>query len=195
MVPPYAANTWREYSNEMGIWEKDARGSLNAVYAFLRDLGVRWYLPGELGEIVPKEASIALPRMDKTVRPDFALRYFWQYFKNFNNTSRNEILWQLRMGLNEERVGNCGGVCHGIGFVIGREETKQAHPEYYKLWDGKRTPDLSHTGGEPCLSSPGLFASNVRFVRAMFDFCNEEMISVMMSDGMCSMCQCELCKG
>ncbi len=186
--PPYAANTWREYSREMGIWEKDARGSLNAVYAFLRDLGIRWYLPGELGEIVPKKNSIALPSVDKTVLPDFALRYFWQYYKNFNNTGRDEILWQLRLGLNEDRVGNCGGLCHGIGFVIGREETKQAHPEFYKMENGKRV-------GAPCLSSPGLLAANVRFVRAMFDFCNEEMISVMMTDGMGSICQCELCKG
>ena len=185
--PPYVYQTWREYSSKMGIWEKDERGSLNAVYAFLRDLGVRWYLPGELGEIVPKKTSIAISPVDKTVLPDFALRYFWQYFKSFNNTGRDQILWQLRMGLNEDRVGNCGGLCHGIGFVIGREETKQAHPEFYKMENGKRV-------GAPCLSSPGLFASNVKFVRAMFDIYNEEMISVMMPDGMCSMCQCELCK-
>ena len=193
---PYIYQTcWREYSSKMGIWEKDERGSLNAVYAFLRDLGIRWYLPGELGEIVPKKTSIALPSVDKTVLPDFALRYFWQYGKEFYCNQRDEILWQLRLGLNEDRVGNCGGLCHGIGLVIGREETKQAHPEFYKQWNGKRIPDKDHPGGEPCLSSPGLLASNVKFVRAMFDFCNEEMISVMMPDGMGSMCQCELCKG
>jgi len=193
---PYIYQTcWREYSSKMGIWEKDERGSLNAVYAFLRDLGIRWYLPGELGEIVPKKNSIALPSVDKTVLPDFALRYFWQYGKEFYCNQRDEILWQLRLGLNEDRVGNCGGLCHGIGLVSGREETKQAHPEYYKQWNGKRIPDKDHPGGEPCLSSPGLLASNVKFVRAMFDFCNEEMISVMMTDGLASICQCELCKG
>ena len=192
---PYVYQTWREYSSKMGIWEKDERGSLNAVYAFLRDQGIRWYLPGEMGEIVPKKTSIAIPSVDKTVLPDFALRYFWQYGKEFYCNQRDEILWQLRLGLNEDRVGNFGGLCHGIGIVIGREETKQAHPEFYKQWNGKRIPDKDHPGGEPCLSSPGLLASNVKYVRAMFDFCNEEMISVMMTDGLASICQCELCKG
>ena len=43
------------------VWGFDERGSFNAVCGFLRSLGVRWYLPGELGEVVPKTASIALP--------------------------------------------------------------------------------------------------------------------------------------
>jgi hypothetical protein len=38
-----------------GFWDYDERGSLNAVYAFLRSLGVRWYMPGDLGEIVPQK--------------------------------------------------------------------------------------------------------------------------------------------
>jgi hypothetical protein len=28
-------------------------GTMNAVYSFLDSLGVRWYLPGDLGEVVP----------------------------------------------------------------------------------------------------------------------------------------------
>ena len=192
-TPGSVYSTWREHSKEMGIWEKDERGSLNAVYAFLRDLGIRWYLPGELGEIVPKKNSIEIPLVDKTVRPDFAIRYFDIYFRHFANTSRDQTLWQLRMGLSQapELVGNGGGICHGIGNVIGREETKQAHPEYYKLMNGKR---ITADSGVPCLSSPGLFASNVKYVRALFELYNEPMVSVMMTDGMDSICQCELCK-
>jgi hypothetical protein len=72
---------------------------LNAVHDYLRGLGVRWFMPGELGEVVPKMASIPLPRAsgsrsretsddarnpnsdepgyvhDKTVRPDFAVHH------------------------------------------------------------------------------------------------------------------------
>lgn len=36
-----------------GFWEHDLGGSLNAVYALLRSWGVRWYMPGELGEVLP----------------------------------------------------------------------------------------------------------------------------------------------
>ncbi|MCA1810020.1 MAG: hypothetical protein LC725_11325 [Lentisphaerae bacterium] len=57
-----------------GIWTMDKGGSLQAVYGFLRDLGVRWYMPGELGEVVPQRNSIDLPVVDQTVTPDYAYR-------------------------------------------------------------------------------------------------------------------------
>lgn len=53
------------------IWAQDERGSFNAVCGFLMRLGVRWYLPGELGEVLPATKTIALPKLDETVRPDF----------------------------------------------------------------------------------------------------------------------------
>ena len=69
---------WELFKNynspELG-WELDERGSLNAVYEFLRLQGVRWYLPDPLGEIVPRQASLELSEINKTVQPDFALRF------------------------------------------------------------------------------------------------------------------------
>jgi hypothetical protein len=87
---PFAAGMYRNYSgnarqfdpanavsgDEIQFWRFDKRGSLNAVYAWLRELGVRWYMPGELGEIVPQTRSIALRAIDRTIRPDFAIRSF-----------------------------------------------------------------------------------------------------------------------
>jgi len=61
-------------NEELQIWEFDDAGALNAVYNFLRELGVRWFYPGELGKIVPQTKNIALPSENKVVRPDFALR-------------------------------------------------------------------------------------------------------------------------
>ncbi len=191
---------FRQYSRTLGIWDYDERGSLNAVYAFLRDQGIRWYLPGELGEIAPKKTSVELPKVDKTTRPDFAMRNPYQYGKLFRSESKDEIFWQLRMGFNRasDVIGSDYGVgtAHGICYVIGREGMEQAHPEYYAknadgslfvMRNGRRDP-------RPCLSSPGLLASNVKYIRALFDFYGEPMVSVMMPDGYGSTCQCELCK-
>ena len=198
---------FRTYSRTLGIWQADERGSLNAVYAFLRDQGIRWYLPGELGEIVPKKTSVALPRVDKTVRPDFALRNPSPLFKDWWISSnwaggKDEILWQLRMGFNKasDVIGSDYGVglAHGLCYVFGREGMEQTHPEYYAknkdgalviMRSGRRDPC-------PCLSSPGLLASNVKYIRALFDFYGEPMVSVMMPDGYAGegICQCELCK-
>ena len=57
-------------------WNYDERGSFNAVCGFLNKLGVRWYLPGELGEVVPQRKTIALPKLNMVVKPDFPLRQF-----------------------------------------------------------------------------------------------------------------------
>ena len=201
---PYT-DLFRQYSRKLGIWEADERGSLNAVYAFLRDQGVRWYLPGDLGEIVPKKTNLELQRVDKTVQPDFAVRYPCQYFKDWWCSDswaggKDEILWQLRMGFSRAHdvIGSTYGVgtAHGICYVFGREGMEQAHPEYYaKNADGSLV--IMRSGRRdplPCLSSPGLLASNVKYIRALFDFYGEPMVSVMMPDGYAGTCQCELCK-
>ena len=186
---------YKQYSRTMGIWELDERGSLNAVYEFLRMQGVRWYLPGELGEIVPRAKSIALPRLDRLVKPDFALRYFYQYAKRFSMASKDEVLWQLRLGLNQapDLVG-LGPMGHGTILAHGRDEVKAAHPEYFALFGGRReTGGNKH--GKPCLSSPGLLRDNVKLVRAIFDIHDAPLVSVMPADGYVNLCQCDLCKG
>jgi hypothetical protein len=39
-------------AGNINVWTYDERGSFNAVCGFLRDqLGVRWYMPGEIGEM------------------------------------------------------------------------------------------------------------------------------------------------
>ena len=62
-MPEALAKEDREY-----LWQFDERGSFNTVCGYLRSLGVRWYLPGELGEVVPKMKSVPLPRSDARSR-------------------------------------------------------------------------------------------------------------------------------
>lgn len=185
--------TYKRYNRELDIWENDDRGSLNAVYSFLRSLGVRWYMPGELGEIVPRMASIELPRVDSLTEPDFAMRNM--FFAFHHMADRDDILWYLRLGLNRGReIMGLGQPGHGSRDVTGRDEVKKAHPEYYALYGGKR--DTEYGGkGRPCLSSEGLLQANVRFARAVFDIYDEPSVSVMPQDGYANVCQCHLCQG
>lgn len=189
----------RSYSPLLDLWEADERGSLNAVYRFVSDLGVRWYYPGELGLIVPERKSIALPTVDVTARPDFPLRHLFIYFNEFF-TARpgledmlDKVRWQLWLGLRSKRlvIGHSTG--HGTMSVISRPEVKAAHPEYYQLQSGKRL--THHDGyGAPCLSSQGLLEENIRYVRAVYDVLNQPAASVAPSDGY-TPCHCDLCKG
>ena len=192
---PYS-QFWKQHNVDLGISELDEHGSLNAVCHFLGMLGVRWYMPNALGEIVPKKPTIPLPQVNKTVRPDFAYRFAYQYGRRFRGASRDEIMWQLRMGFNQAPdVVGVGYIAHGTALVIGHPEVKAAHPEFYALVNGKRLTDGKHAKhGKPCLSSPGLIEQNVKFVRAMFDILDAPMVSVMPTDGFTSLCQCDRCK-
>jgi len=183
------SSTFKAYNKELDVWCLDKRGSLNAVYDFLRSLGVRWYAAGELGEILPELKSIPLPEVEKTVRPHFGHRQMMFYADRFFMASRAQALWQLRLGLNWR--GAAGG--HGIDYVIHHENTRKAHPEFYMMVNGKR--DIVSRGGKPCLSSEGLVKANVEFAKAYFDIYGGGIVSAMPTDGYVNLCQCDLCRG
>jgi len=192
---------WKQHNTALDLWAMDERGSFNAVAAFLRMQGVRWYMAGELGEIVPKKADIALPKVNETVRPDFELRYPYLYGQRFGQGGGDlsNLMWQLHMGFNQAPdVIGVGYRAHGIAHLISRPDVKKAHPEYYALIGGRRVTErrfAKRDKGVPCLSSPGLIANNVKFVRTMFDVFDMPMVSVMPVDGFTSICQCERCEG
>ncbi|MFA7158054.1 MAG: DUF4838 domain-containing protein [Kiritimatiellia bacterium] len=184
------------YSPAAGICDFDERGSLNAVYELLRSLGVRWYMTGDLGEILPaKMANIIIPDLNREVHPDFPYRDLGSYSPGFHFGSRDAILYHLRIGLDPSPANMGRDWPHGLNNVHGREETKKAHPEYYALYDGKRS--IGDKGaGHPCLSSKGLFDSTVNFARMVFDiYPDKPTIGVMPQDAYICLCQCELCKG
>jgi hypothetical protein len=192
-------STHRLYSPLLDIWATDGRGSINAVYHFLKTLGVRWYYPDETGLIVPTMKSIALPKIDMVSKPDFPMRDMLVYYNEFFHARPgveemgDRIKWQLWLGLNSDVnvLGHTQG--HGTMVVICRDEMKKEHPDYYALYNGKRAINFDGYGA-PCLSSEGLFEENVKFIRAAYDICKEPMFSVSPSDSY-SLCGCELCKG
>ncbi len=171
-------------------WGGDERGSFNAVAGFLHRLGVRWYLPGELGEIVPKLKSIPLPKINVTVRPDFAMRRF--AFRFGVNKSLETALWAMRLGtrdpLDFEQA-------HGMAIMTGREANFAAHPDWYALYGGKRHFQPGYTKNQLCYSNEELFQETVRYVRAQFDHYKVKAVSVMPPDGYTAICQCKLCEG
>ena len=59
-------------------WERSyERATLFGVYDFLeREVGMRFYFPGELGTIAPKARKLSLPFAERTVRPRFMVRRY-----------------------------------------------------------------------------------------------------------------------
>ena len=170
-------------------WGADERGSFNAVAGFLHGLGVRWYMPGELGEVVPSLKSIPLPKIDETVRPDFPLRRF--NFR-FGNNRLETALWAMRLGTRDPLDFQ---VAHGMATMTGRDAIFAAHPEWFALYGGKRNYQPGYSKNQLCYSNEELFHETVRFVRAQFDRLHADVVSVMPPDGYTSICQCKLCEG
>lgn len=180
---------FKSFHAGFGVWAGDEHGSLNAVNDFLRSLGVEWYMPGDLGEVLPRATSIPLPAVDRTVRPEFARRAMSFYFNAPFEASAEEFLWQLRLGLGGG--GDIGG--HGIMYILEPERVKQEHPEYFALYNGRR--ETKNRGGKPCCSSEGLLGSALGFARLMFDRYGHDIVSLMPTDGYSALCGCSLCEG
>ncbi len=186
---PIGGRMFTEYDRDLDLWSYDEKGTLNAVYGFLRSLGVRWYMPGELGEVVPARDTIALPGIDETVTPDFDVRLI-SLARYHLPHAREALVWTLRLGFNNPYGFNTH---HGIANVTRRQEIREAHPEYFALINNVR--QVRDRTANACLSSEGLFQENLRFVRFMLDMYDVPVVDVMPDDGFSSICQCEKCEG
>ncbi len=174
-----AGELYQLYNPELDVWQTDDAGTFNAVNEFLRGLGCRWYAPGEIGEVVPRLAIIPLPKVNRTFKPDFGFRRFVYYTQHTGIGER--AMWNLRLGVNYgAEIAGLPQICHGLKFVLMRDEMKKAHPEMYLLTDGKR---VTGNEGMPNLLSPLLFEKQVKHIRAMFDHFQEPMHNIDMVDG------------
>lgn len=124
-------------ADSVSIRGLSAEGSLFGAYELLEQLGVRWFMPGELGTVVPKSSRLCV-KFQRTVQvPSFESRW--------HSGSRN-CPW---IGEWQKRV-RMGGVkfpsCHGI--QLGPECAFEDHPEYYALIGGQRVKR------QLCVSNP-----------------------------------------
>lgn len=178
-----------EKNEFLEIWGFDERGSYNAVCGLLARLGMRWYFPGELGEVVPRLETVAVPPLDETVKPDFAVRRFNVRFgTNGPETAR----WAMRLGLRDP---NELQVAHGMDTMTGKDAVFAEHPEWFALYGGKRHYTPGYSKNQLCYSHPGLFEETVRWARAQFDHYDFETVSIMPPDGYTAICQCPDCAG
>lgn len=141
----------------------DKGGSLQAVYGFLRDLGVRWYMRGELGEVVPEHDSVVLPDVNKTVVPD--LRYRSLRLGNISNYPWHELVWHVRLGLNDNSLAGS----HGMRQILYATKQHEEHPEYFALNRNKRMNNPNRGSAHTCYSQPGLKDIVLKYARKRFD--------------------------
>jgi len=208
-----------------GYWhpkyDRDAAtrvGTVFGVYTFLkRVIGVNWYFPGPLGEVIPQQKRLKLPPMDFTIGPSFTQRKIWIGNDHTGTTElpKPEVpdskfltdhVWAFRSRLGFSWA--CQG-SHAMWFwgeLFGKE-----HPEYFALVDGKRTNDWGWTGKNRagnnrdfCWANPATIQQQIEEMRLFFGgevkrhmwvwtYSDINHFPIGANDGSMRYCECPLC--
>lgn len=173
------------------------RGTIYSVHAFLETLGCRWYMPGELGEVVPKVRILNVKTMNRRESPDFGIRYF-QGVGELPALDKNELIdfhnWMLRNRINRGytvgywhfNVFN-GPAAHAYSDIIPKDKFDEM-PELFPLIQGQR-----RLANQRCVSNPQALVEAQRYVDAHFrKNPTDDIISVSPNDAG-GWCQCDAC--
>ena len=150
----------------------DARGALYGVYDLLEtELGVRWFMPGELGEDVPSAETIPLPRVQRSGAPAFSAvgGFIWA-------GGPGAAAWEKRA---RARVGPASAFFghNWSNIVAPTPANKAAHPEWFALNEGARTNQL-------CSAHPDVVRVTVEKARQFFDRTPDaQVFSISPNDG------------
>ena len=179
--PPSDGFVIETRGNSLWIVGGDARGALYGVYDFLESLGVRWFMPGEIGEDIIARQTISLARLSRASAPAFR--------------AVSGLIWAGGPGAYEweRRIRAAVGpqtafFGHNWSNIIPpTPETKAAHPEWFALHDGKRIDQL-------CSTDPDVIRITIEKAREYFDKNPDAMtFSISPNDGE-EFCECDRCR-
>ncbi len=135
-------------------------GTRYAVAEFLHQLGVRWFMPGDFGEVVPKAATLKVPTMNLRQQPSFRMRNYWEHYKDKMGDEAAE--WKIHHKMNP-RMHQWFGVPSDSSireYMPPKEQVKE-HPDWFALRrDGARDENM------PCMTSTGMISHFVARVKA-----------------------------
>ncbi len=105
--------------------------TLYAAYDLLERLGCRWFMPGEIGEVVPTLGRVQLETMSAVELPDFTGRILQSLPAGDLSDE-----WALRNKLGGPHYPSS----HSWAHLVPPDEYFETHPEYYSLVDDERVP-------------------------------------------------------
>jgi len=172
-------------------------GTRYAVYDLLERLGMRWFLPGNFGEVTPRAETLTVPELSIEERPDFPLRAYWTHSKDAMGPERD--LWMIRQRLNPRAVEWFGLPGDGsLGAYLPKDQVKE-HPEWFALQpDGSRNPNLPCMTDELRRNDPQ-YAGQPRILDEVLKKVGENVAagrrtSPMAPDDGTPACECDACK-
>ena len=173
-----------------------ARGTCRAVIKFLEDFcGVRWFLPGPQGELVPKATDVRVPAdLDQVFQPAFAFNgNTAPYDVNTFGEPGGTI---AALANNFRKAVKLAGGGHTYYAAASQQKYGKTHPEYYALIGGERKnaewTKESPYGHHLCSSNPDVKRLLVEHTQKRFDK-GLDWVSVGQEDGY-RRCQCDECE-
>lgn len=126
-------------------------GVSNGVYTFLTEyIGVRWFIPDPLYEVIPSRPGLLLPPLNYKRNPDFRYRMLvgvpGAAGKDWERRNRQD---------SDERGISRFGFGHNIHTILPPSRYGKTHPEYFAMIDGRRkVPQDGWDTTNPCFTHP-----------------------------------------
>ena len=178
------------------------KGTLFGVYRFLEEcLGVRWLWPGETGEVVPVQRPFKWPvNVQIRDKPKMLWRHlFLCSGSNLTAEDQKAIqLWYLRMGMGVS-VGTPYSFQHSWLHHLRGNRHFAAHPEYFSLLKGRRTPFPLDEKGKPtrgsqlCTTTAEVTRLIAARLRSRYSTMVDTIVSLSPNDGL-GFCECRKCR-
>ncbi|MFO8012064.1 MAG: DUF4838 domain-containing protein [Phycisphaerae bacterium] len=161
-------------------------GTEFGVCEFLeRFVGVRWLMPGNHGDDVPRRKTLVVP--GGTIRSEPA--FFSRQFSGLRGRAMAE--WGRR-----NRLHGRVAFHHNLWRVIPPKEYGKTHPHFYPVHDGERfvPPPGEHAHWQPCFTAEGLVEEAAKNIIAYFDaHPDADSFSLGVNDSS-GHCECEACR-
>jgi hypothetical protein len=175
----------------------DDDGTQFGVYEFLeRYCGVRWFWPGEAGEVVPRRPALAVGPMDIRQKPFFQRRTMSLVARGTATEAKAE--WQgfgrkWKLGAGVRTVG-----VHAWGQIAPPAVLGPAHPEYFAQVKGTRQRDWTKFDGsheyQLCTTNPAVVRLSIEWAARYFSqHPDVDILSISPNDGL-GFCECDRCR-
>ena len=105
-------------------------GTLYGVYRLLNDLGVRWFLPGEIGEVVPSHPTVRLEDYTVLDAPHFHCRNLYAFWFDKDPEAAR---WWKRIGYGSHRYVNLNH-----SFTHWARHYGNEHADWFATVNGRR---------------------------------------------------------
>jgi hypothetical protein len=150
-------------------------GTLFAAYELLEQLGMRWFMPGELGTVTPHLPTLRLAAQTTVQVPSFPGRWHNGHVFDDRHWGRRQ-----RMG------GPFFPSAHGID--LGREITFEKFPQYWALINGQRVKT------QLCISNPEVVRLATQRLKEFFRANPEAPWKGLGPNDGSGFCECESCR-